>query len=430
MINSTTIVASRSTGASVIYLSLDGMTDPLGRSQVIPYLVGLAARGHRIRIVSLEKADAFTRDAETVRAICAEAGIAWTPLPYRERPPIVSALLNLTALKRTAKRLHAENAADFAHCRSDLPGLAGLALKRHFALPMLYDMRAFWADERAEGGDWPQSSPVFRAIFSYFKRRQRDLLAEADEVVTLSENGRRAIAEMEVRPKERPVTVIPCCADFISFAPPAASERERARSELGLAVQVPLLVHVGSIGGNCLLNEMLDFFRVFRERHSAAYFLFVAPAGEEKIRAEAERRGVGEAVLIRSARHEEVPRWIGAADVGIMFVRPSWAKRAASPTKLGEMLAVGLPAIANSGVGDVAEILKRLGAGITVETFDGAAYRAAIDALERLNTGGAEIRQGARAWFDLNSGVALYESVYRRLLEQGTEPTAKRSASA
>jgi hypothetical protein len=35
----------------VLYLSYDGMTDPLGQSQVIPYLKGLADAGHQITIV-------------------------------------------------------------------------------------------------------------------------------------------------------------------------------------------------------------------------------------------------------------------------------------------------------------------------------------------------------------------------------------------
>ncbi len=38
-----------------VFLSYDGMTDPLGQSQVLPYLEGLAASGHRIHIVSAEK---------------------------------------------------------------------------------------------------------------------------------------------------------------------------------------------------------------------------------------------------------------------------------------------------------------------------------------------------------------------------------------
>ena len=35
-----------------LYISYDGMTDPLGRSQVLPYLEGLAKRGHEITLVS------------------------------------------------------------------------------------------------------------------------------------------------------------------------------------------------------------------------------------------------------------------------------------------------------------------------------------------------------------------------------------------
>lgn len=131
-------------------------------------------------------------------------------------------------------------------------------------------------------------------------------------------------------------------------------------------------------------------------------------------------------MLVRSARREDVPRWIGAADLGIMFVRPGWAKRAASPTKFGEMLAMGLPVIANTGVGDVADVLEQSGAGVAVESFDDETYRIAIGALERLGKSPEEIRQGARRWFDLELGVARYDAIYRRM----HEANARRRESA
>src|SRR5215212_6244624 len=160
-------------GAEVIYLSFDGMTDPLGRSQVLPYLAGLSGRGHRIRLVSLEKPEAFAAGWTAADAICRSVGIEWWPLPYRNRPPIASGIANLRALRREAERLHQERPADFVHGRADLPAMAGLALKRTLGLPLLYDMRAFWPDERAEGGAWDQRKPLYRAIFRYFKKRQR-----------------------------------------------------------------------------------------------------------------------------------------------------------------------------------------------------------------------------------------------------------------
>jgi glycosyltransferase involved in cell wall biosynthesis len=400
--------------ADVLYLSFDGMTDPLGRSQVLPYLAGLADRGHRIRVVSLEKAGVFERGREVVERICRNSGLDWHPKVYRTSPPILSGLLNLGLLRRAAFRLNKQRPADFSHCRADLPALAGLALKRRAGLPLLYDMRSFWADERVEGGQWDQSKLIYRLLFRYFKKRQRTLLAQADEVVTLADEGQHAIEALGVRPRGAPVTTIPCCADFDLFIPPIRGDRADARAELEIEQDARLLIHVGSFGCNCLLAEMLDFFLTFRKRHPGAQFLFVAPSGEEIVRKAAMERGIEEAVHVRSAAREEVPRWLRAADVGVMFVRPVWSKKASSPTKLGEMLATGLPVVANRGVGDVAEILSECG-GLLVERFDAEAYAAAIDALERLPLSPEQVRQSARRWFDLQQGIDRYDRIYRRL---------------
>ena len=40
---------------NVLYLSYDGMTDPLGQSQVLPYIIGLSKKGYKFHLVSFEK---------------------------------------------------------------------------------------------------------------------------------------------------------------------------------------------------------------------------------------------------------------------------------------------------------------------------------------------------------------------------------------
>ena len=40
---------------NILYLSYDGMTDPLGQSQVLPYLIGLTKEGFTFHIISFEK---------------------------------------------------------------------------------------------------------------------------------------------------------------------------------------------------------------------------------------------------------------------------------------------------------------------------------------------------------------------------------------
>ena len=102
--------------ARVLYLSYDGMTDPLGRSQVLPYLTGLAALGHEITLVSFEKPGRSAEERERVEAICGEAGIAWHPLRYHKRPPILSSVWDVVAMRRAAARLPGAGAGDTDPC--------------------------------------------------------------------------------------------------------------------------------------------------------------------------------------------------------------------------------------------------------------------------------------------------------------------------
>jgi len=44
---------------SVLFISYDGMTDPLGQSQVLPYLCGLSALGWDITLMSAEKESVY-----------------------------------------------------------------------------------------------------------------------------------------------------------------------------------------------------------------------------------------------------------------------------------------------------------------------------------------------------------------------------------
>jgi glycosyltransferase involved in cell wall biosynthesis len=402
-------------GKSVLFISYDGMTDPLGRSQVLPYLTGLSALGHRIEILSCEKPDRPQPDHAAVAALCEGAGIEWSPIRYRAGPPVLGPLLNARALKRAAFAIHRQRRYEVAHCRSYIPAIVGLGLKRKLGVRLLFDMRGFWAEERAESGSWNLASPVYRAVFNFFKRREAELLGEADHLVSLTRN---AETEMSARPalkgRSDVISVIPCCVDFGHFALSSALLREKARQELGIREDRPVLAYLGSLGGNYMLDEMLDFFAAYRERQPGALFLFITRDDPSRIEAAAARKGLGRNdILIRPASREQVPLFLAAADTGIAFKQPGFSAKACSPTKLGEMLAVGLPVVANSGVGDVEEILDDTGSGVVVDRFDRATLEAAADRLGTIQAGPAQIRAGALRWFDLSDGVARYDRVYR-----------------
>ena len=401
----------------MLYITYDGLTDPLGRSQVLPYLTGLAGRGHRITVLSCEKKARFANGADAVRSLCAEAGIEWQAIPYLNRPPVVAHGYTVARLIRTATGLHRRRRFDIAHCRSYVAAMAGLHLKRRFGVRLLFDMRGFWPEEKVEGGSWPQSNAVYRGVYRYLKRVEAKLLRGADHIVSLTEEGKRVMSAWRaVERAEERITVIPCCVDFDHFPLPAPDSRAEARRLLGIDPEARVLGYLGSLGAWYMRDEMLDFFRVYGQRHPGAVFLFVTPDSEASLKAAATARGVPAAAIIaREATREEVPKLMAAPDLGLFFIRPVSSKAASSPTKMGEMLALGLPTVANSGVGDVAALLEATGAGVAVSEFDDCAYARAIDAVEAIDLPREEIRRRALPWFNVDLGIDRYDGIYRSL---------------
>jgi glycosyltransferase involved in cell wall biosynthesis len=105
--------------------------------------------------------------------------------------------------------------------------------------------------------------------------------------------------------------------------------------------------------------------------------------------------------------------------LGLSFRKATFAQIGASPTKIPEYLAVGLPVVCNAGVGDVDELLTSERVGVVLQSFDDVAYQAAAAEAIRLAEDDevrARCKHVARTRFDLNSiGGQRYRALYKRL---------------
>jgi len=118
----------------VLYISYDGMTDPLGQSQVLPYLCGLSAKGYKITLLSCEKPQRYEKYKQDITAICNKADINWQPLMYTATPPVLSTIKDVRNLTQTAYVLHREHRFKIVHCRSYISALIGLQMKKEFGI--------------------------------------------------------------------------------------------------------------------------------------------------------------------------------------------------------------------------------------------------------------------------------------------------------
>jgi glycosyltransferase involved in cell wall biosynthesis len=429
--------------AEVLYLSYDGLTDPLGQSQILPYLTGLSTKGYNITVISAEKAENFTKRCEQIAHLAGTNRIRWQPIVYTKKPPVLSTLWDLGKMYRLALRLHQRHRFSIVHCRSYLTALLGLRLKERHGLKFIFDMRGFWADERVEGGLWNLSNPLFKRIFTFFKRKEEDFLRHADYTISLTHEGKQIIQQ---RPglANIPIQVIPCCADTALFKIPKkqkvkvlgrVGQHLDDRGGQGSALTDDELLdphtlpaasahppytlsYLGSVGTWYLLDEMLRFFRRLLLHRPDAQFLFITPDNPRTIYEKAVRLGIPPGKIdVRPAERKEVPILLAQSQFSLFFIKPCFSKKASSPTKMGEVLAVGLPVICNAGVGDTDYLVEKYGVGTAVDAFTDAAFDEAIARMESLSQLPPEhFRQAALDYFDLQKGVALYHSVYQKLV--------------
>jgi glycosyltransferase involved in cell wall biosynthesis len=213
---------------NILYLSYDGMTDSLGQSQVLPYLKGLTKEGYKFHIVSFEKPERFGKFKNEIQAICDENAITWHPLTYTKNPPLLSTIYDVRRMRSLARRLHKTHDFKIIHCRSYLSAMVGLAMKRSFGTKFLFDMRGFWADERVEGKIWSLKNPLFKIVYNFFKKKEKDYFLNADYIVSLTHAGKKEITLWKgFEQLEQRIEVIPCCADLEKFNPEKISAEEK-----------------------------------------------------------------------------------------------------------------------------------------------------------------------------------------------------------
>ena len=402
----------------VLYISYDGMTDPLGQSQVLPYIKSLSRKGYEFHLISYEKHDRFAKYKKVIQEICDEDGIHWHPQYYAQGKGLRNTLNQVRRLNKVAFYLNTKHSFDIVHCRSYISALAGTKMKRKFGTKFVFDMRGFWADERVDGGLWDLKNFLYKRIYNYFKGKERDFLKEADYVISLTENGRKEMLSWKSTPKEIKIQVIPCCTNLDLFDPSKIndSEKENARAQFGIHKDDFVLGYIGSIGTWYMLPEMMDYFRTLSSQNPKARFLFVTGESPEKIIDVAKQKGIDpNRISVISVLHHEVPLYISIMDASIFFIKPSYSKKASSPTKQGEIMAMGVPLICNSKVGDTDLIVSEYNAGKVIEIFDQETY--SNNLIDPKNFDSKVIAQGAKEHFALEKGVEKYLEVYRKVYE-------------
>jgi len=391
-----------------LYISYDGALEPLGRSQVIPYLKGLTKKGISFDLMTFEKgADIVKR--EEVRKLKEDLqrdGIQWIPLRYHKWPSAPATSFDILQGLIVGAYFLIKNKIDVVHARSYVTALMALVFKKVFHTQFIFDMRGFWADEKVEAGRWKRGI-LYRTV-KYF---EKVYLLNSDHVVVLSEEAKKEIDKFEyLQHKKIDIDVIPTCVDLEKFIP---VEGQGLESNQNIT-----FIYSGAYGPYSwyLLDEMLDFFSVAIETFPSAHFIFLSYLSHMPFHETISRKGLNEShFTINDVPYNDMPLWIPRAHAAIFFIKATYSKKGTCATKMGEFLACGIPVVINEGIGDSGEIVEKERVGVVIKNFSRGEYQERLRQLKGLlmeNDIKERCRNAAKKYFSLETAIEKYYKLY------------------
>ena len=389
-----------------LYVCYFGLREPLVQTQVLPYLRELAAAGIEVHLLTFEKQmrQGSTQISDLRSRLEAE-GITWSSLPYHKRPSVPATFFDIVAGALAALQLVQQHRINVIHARAHIPMAMALFVRPLTRCRLVFDIRGLMAEEYVDAGVWTKDSLKFKAI----KRLERAGIKAADQIVVLTRAMRDWLVK-EFNVSAAKIEVVPCCVDFARY-----SGAERANDASRFEI-----VYAGSVIGLYMLEEMAAFFMALQALEPRAFFRILTMSPADEVSARLRASGLNaEDFSVREVPAQEVPGYLSRASLGISFRKPTFSQIAASPTKIPEYLAAGLPVVSNAGIGDVDHLLESERVGVVIQDFKPAELaRAAEAALKLARDVDARTRcvDVARRYFDLKTiGAEGYLNVYRRI---------------
>ena len=392
---------------TILYITYDGLTDPLGQSQILPYIYRLCDKGFKFSIISFEKKDRLEKYGKELNKKLSERNISWLYGKFRSGIPGFSKMADLNEMHSLSRKAYTEFNPDIIHCRSYVASLAGLSLSKKYGVPFVFDMRGLWADERFDAGIWSRSNPLRKMQYWHFIKKEKEFLTHSAHVVSLTYKALVILEQRHNIDLKNKSTVVRTCTDTAFFNTKNRDlNRKEIRQTLGIGDDVFMLIYSGSTGTWYMMKEMIDFFSILLKKKPDSRMLLLTNSSPEEVKPLLNEK-IRDNIFIRSASYGDVCKWLNACDAGMYFIHPWFSKNASTATKTGEMAACGLPVVANA-IGDMAEVFEKYKLGVIVKEFNENEYNKALDQLLHMTGEKIEIPEE----YKIEDAVEKYGRVY------------------
>lgn len=390
--------------AVVVYFSYDGLLDPLGQSQIIPYISAISAAGHTLTVVSYEKFGRSAKQIEHLEQQLLRMGVSWERLKFRSGKfwAVKRLLAGIILMRKLCKNLQ----PDFVHLRGLLPAI--IYQLSCSSTPSLYDFRGFALGEWVDIGKLSKKSITYH--FLNFLDHQA--VKKASGLVVLEDSAKALLKDTYEVPNV-PLKVIRTCTDTQRYKADDIKKNNQ-NSDLRLVflggakfpyrpdLALALVEKINEYGVDCTLD-------------------FINEGDHDIIKQAIDQTTIStEKLRVLSCEHSQIPKILPKYDCGLVMVESSPWRRVCSPTKTGEYLSSGLPVISLKGIDALDELSQRtdcvrlVSAKDLMERFQNNELQKIISVI-RSNDIAQKAKILAKKEFDLEEASRLYTELYSEI---------------
>jgi len=295
------------------------------------------------------------------------------------------------------------------HARSYTPAVVALFVGGILRVPFIFDMRALWPEELITAGRLKRGSMIHRAIAAC----ERSCLRRAGAVVALTNSAASYLrGKYSGELEDQIVRVIPTCADLTRFRPGAESRSK------------PVIGCLGTVlSGWFRLDWLSAFLNVVAKSDSDLRFEITTRDDPEVVRRQlAGTPEIESRLSVAPCASEIVHEVLQGQVASVMFYAGGQVSELGrSPTRMAEILGCGVPVVANEGVGDVADIIRKFRVGVLVRSVAYQDMESAFFDLQDLLKDpdlSARCRRAAEEVFSLEAGTKAYMALYSDVLSK------------
>lgn len=342
----------------ILYLSYDGLLEPLGESQILSYQYKIANK-YNVIIVSFEK----QKDLQNITKLnllknnLKEKKIIWNHVLFSNNLKPISTIYNFIKGFILIISILLINKISIIHCRGYVTFMMIYLLKYFFKFKILFDMRGFWIDERIEWDIWKKN--VLK--YNLFKYIESKLINNANAIVSLTSDAKNQINKiLNKKIKNIYFDTIHTCVDIQNY------KIEKNKS-LHIKSDKIIFCHLGAISTRYDFDKVLWFIEEIN-KYKKSELLIINQKEHQFIKNKIHSSKIDKSIIkIISLDFKDVPKYLANIDFGIFFPKDGFYLNGFFPTKFAEFIASSKPIITYNINKDFDNLLNNYDVGITIK---------------------------------------------------------------